>query len=320
MNNSLKRVVLWVGATVLVAVIATTVLQALSSHLSLLDNPPPGRLVELNGRQVHVLCYGEGSPTVILEAGLPGGSLAWMSVLPKIAEVTRVCAYDRPGYGWSQATTSPRTAETIVQELRMLLQNADIEAPYVLVGHSFGGLLMQLYATRFPEGCGGVVLVDSSHPDQAHRTLDLKKIEGIAQAMRILGPLGLARMLLPVPAGNPDSREASVRELERDLLMSNRTLRAVVTEMSSLRQSLQEVADSSVSFGDKPLMVLTEGRRQDETWQAMQEDLSRLSSNSAWQVVADAGHFIQHDRPDAVVEAVRRVLGELRSTTHKEAP
>lgn len=320
MNKSLKRVVLWVGAAVVLAVIATAGFQALSSHLSLRNNPPLGRLVELNGRKVHVLCAGEGSPTVILEAGLPASSLTWMSVFSEIAELTRVCTYDRPGYGWSQPTDSSRTAETIVQELRMLLQAADIEPPYVLVGHSFGGLLMQLYGTRFPTDFEGMVLVDSSHPDQAHRTLDLEEIEGIARVLKLLRPLGFARLLLPVPAGNPDSRDSSVRQLEKKLLMSNRTLRTVVAEMFALRESLNQVAQSSTDFGSKPLVVLTEGRRRDEFWHEIQADLGGLSSNSEWNVVEGAGHFIQHDRPDSVVDAVRSVIGQLEARAHSESP
>ena len=320
MNKSLKRVVLWVGAAVFVAIIATTGLQAVLSHLSLRDNPPPGSLVELNGRKVHVLCAGEGSPTVILEAGLPGSSLTWMSVFSEIAELTRVCAYDRPGYGWSQPTTSPRTAETIVQELRVLLQSTDTQPPYILVGHSFGGLLMQLYATRFPNDFTGMVLVDSSHPDQAHRTLDLQEIDTISFAMKTLGPIGIVRLLFPVPAGNPESRDVSVREQERELLMTSRTLRTATREMSGLRESLRQVTESTVDLGSKPLVVLSEGRRRAESWQALQEDLSRMSTNSEWQVVDGAGHFVQHDQPDVVVGAVRRVIEKLETTADDASP
>lgn len=314
-----KRILLWVGTTVVVAVSAALGFQALLSHLSLRDNPPPGRMIGVNGRQVYVRCAGEGSPTVILQAGHI--SLTWMSVFSKISELTRVCTYDRPGYGWSEPASSPRTAETMVQELRMLLQAADIKPPYVLVGHSFGGLLMQLYATRFPDDFEGIVLVDSSHPDQVHRTSDLQGLDTIAKALRILGPLGLARMVLPVaPAGDPTSRDSAVIDLERELLMTNRTLRAIAAESSAMRQSLLQVADSSVDLGDKPLVVLTQGRRRAEFWYQMQEDLSRLSRSSDWQVVDDAGHFIHHDRPDVVVDAIRRVLGQIEANPSGASP
>ena len=316
----MKRVVLWVGAGVVFGVVATTGYQALSSHISLRNNPPPGRLVELDGRNVHLLCAGEGSPTVILEAGLPASSLTWMSVFSEIAELTRVCTYDRPGYGWSQSTDSTRTVETIAQELRMVLQRADISPPYILAGHSFGGLVMQLYAMRFPNDFVGMVLVDSSHPGQAHRTLDLREIDTISFAMKTLGPIGIVRLLFPVPAGNPESRDISVREQERELLMTNRTLRTAIREMSGLRESLRQVAESAVDLGSKPLVVLSQGQRRAESWQAIQEDLSRLSTNSEWQVVGGAGHFIQHDQPDVIVEAVRRVLERMETTADNSPP
>ena len=256
---------------------------------------------------------------MILQAGHI--SLTWMSVFSEIAELTRVCTYDRPGWGWSEPASSPRTAEMIVQELRMLLQAADIKPPYVLAGHSFGGLLMQLYAARYPDDFEGIVLVDSSHPDQAQRTSDLQELDTVAKALKIVGPLGLARMLLPVaPAGDPTSRDSTVIALEKDLLMTNRTLRTIVAELSVMRQSLLQVADSSVDFGDKPLVVLTQGRRRPEFWQQMQEDLSRLSRSSDWRVIDDAGHFIHHDRPDVVVDAIRRVLEQIEANPSGASP
>ena len=319
MRTWFKRILLWLGTAVLVAVSTALGIQALLSHLSLRDNPPPGSLIDLNGRQVHVRCAGEGSPTVILQAGHI--SLTWMSVFSEIAELTRVCTYDRPGWGWSEPASSPRTAEMIVQELRMLLQAADIKPPYVLAGHSFGGLLMQLYAARYPDDFEGIVLVDSSHPDQAQRTSDLQELDTVAKALKIVGPLGLARMLLPVaPAGDPTSRDSTVIALEKDLLMTNRTLRTIVAELSVMRQSLLQVADSSVDFGDKPLVVLTQGRRRPEFWQQMQEDLSRLSRSSDWRVIDDAGHFIHHDRPDVVVDAIRRVLEQIEANPSGASP
>lgn len=116
---------------------------------------------------------------------------------------------------------------------------------------------MQLYAARFPNDFEGMVLVDSSHPDQIHRTSDLEELESLVVALKVLGPLGVARILLPAMEGDPASRDIEVREQERELLMTNRTPQTVVKEMSAMHQSLREVADSSVNFGNKPLVVLT---------------------------------------------------------------
>ena len=179
---------------------------------------------------------------------------------------------------------------------------------------------MQLYATRFPNDFEGVVLVDSSHPDQIHRTSDLEELDSLVVVLKVLGPLGVARILLPAMEGDPASRDIEVREQERELLMTNRTLQTVVKEMSAMRQSLREVGDSSVDFGSKPLVVLTGGRRQAEWWHHMHEDLSRLSTNSEWQVVDGAGHFIQHDRPDVVVDAVRSVIEKAEAKADRPLP
>ena len=101
--------------------------------------PPPGKLVDIGGYQLHINCTGKGSPTVILEAGLGGDSRSWHEVQPEIAEFAQVCSYDRAGLGWSDPGPKPRTSQQIVKELHRLLAKADIQSPYVLVGHSFGG-------------------------------------------------------------------------------------------------------------------------------------------------------------------------------------
>ena len=119
----------------------------------------------MDRRQVHLLCQGQGSPAVVLESGIPGTALGWASVIEDIASFARVCAYDRAGYGWSEAGPEPRTISNITRELRDLLRTAQVGPPYVLVGHSFGGLVVQVYASRFPDEVAGMVLVDSSHPE-----------------------------------------------------------------------------------------------------------------------------------------------------------
>src|SRR5215207_4765289 len=117
--------------------------------------PPPGQLVDVGGHRLHIQCVGTGSPTVITESGLGGTSLDWSLVQPAVAQTTRICSYDRAGWGWSDPGPSPRTSGRIVEELRSLLAAAGIAGPYVLVGHSVGGLHAQLFASRYaPEWRG----------------------------------------------------------------------------------------------------------------------------------------------------------------------
>src|SRR6185437_3838481 len=120
--------------------------QAIASAVDAAHYPAPGKLVDIGGYKLHINCTGTGSPTVILDAGLGGTSLDWSKVQPAVAHFTRVCSYDRAGYGWSESGPGLRTSQQIVKELHLLLAHAQINGPYVLVGHSAGGLNMRLYA------------------------------------------------------------------------------------------------------------------------------------------------------------------------------
>ena len=126
-------------------------------------------MVDVGGYQLHIDCQGNGSPTVVMEAGLTEPSLMWSLVQPQVSTGTRVCVYDRAGLGWSDASPKPRTAEVMVEELHTLLQNANVAAPYVMVGHSTGGMLVRLYAHSYPAEVVGMVQVDAQHEDQFTR-------------------------------------------------------------------------------------------------------------------------------------------------------
>lgn len=312
MRKFLKHALLWGGGALVLALVAATTVQWLLSHLALERNPAPGEMVVVDGRQVHLICQGQGSPAVILESGMPGTSLGWASVIEDIASFARVCAYDRAGWGWSEAGPQPRTISNITRELTDLLRTAQVGPPYVLVGHSFGGLIVQVYASRFPGEVAGMVLVDSSHPDLARRTGRLDRMGRVAFRLKLLAPLGIARFMIDVPGGNPESRPSSVRATKKELLATTRSLRAMASEMEGLQASLNQAAENRPRLGRKPLVVLTEGRRRMEFWHAMQEQFTELSDNSEWQVVDGAGHFIHQDEPEIVVNAVRRVVESAR--------
>ena len=134
------------------------------------DMPPPGRLVEVDGRAMHLRCAGQGSPVIVLEAGLgPEGSTSWDPVFDELSQISRVCAYDRAGILWSAPGPRPRDAHQVVEELHTLLASAGEAQPFVLVGHSLGGLFARVYAARHGDEVAGLVFVDASHPDQLER-------------------------------------------------------------------------------------------------------------------------------------------------------
>ena len=315
MRKLLKRALLWGGGALVLALVVATSVQWLLSHLALERNPAPGEMVVVDGRRVHLLCQGQGSPAVILESGMPGTALGWASVIEDIASFARVCAYDRAGYGWSEAGPEPRILSNITRELRDLFRTAQVGPPYVLVGHSFGGLVVQVYASRFPDEVAGMVLVDSSHPNLARRSERLDRMGRAAVRLKLLAPLGIARFIIDVPSGNPESRPSSVRAMEKEVLATTRSIRTMASEMEGLQASLNQAAENRPRLGRKPLVVLTEGRRRMGFWHAMQEQFRELSDNSEWQVVDGAGHFIHQDEPGIVVNAVRRVVDSARGQT-----
>src|SRR5918997_3729475 len=151
----------------LVLAIVGAIYQAIATERAERAYPPPGEMVDVGGYSLHINCVGQGSPTVVLDGGSGEMSADWVWVQREVSDTTRVCAYDRAGMGWSEMGPQPRDAERISGELHALLMGGGIEGPYVLVGHSFGGLYMQTYAARYPDDVAGVVLVDSSSPKQA---------------------------------------------------------------------------------------------------------------------------------------------------------
>jgi pimeloyl-ACP methyl ester carboxylesterase len=254
-------------------------------------------LVDVGGYRLALHCIGEGSPTVVLETGLGAPSEDWDPVQQEIANLTRVCRFDRAGRGKSDPppTTTTRTCADMVADLRALLHNAGIPAPYVLVGNSLGGMNARLYAHRHPEEVAGLVLVDGSHQDQFTR---------ISEA-------------LPEPEpDSPDShkgfyhfwagggwRDPSDNPENIDFVGSGQQLRAI----HSLGDLPVVVLASGVFLREAPTSPKA-GPRLHEVWQDLQRELANLSSNSVYSVVESSGHFIQRDRPEVVVEAVHRVL------------
>ena len=161
------RPLLGLVVVLLALAVAGAIYQAIATELAERAYPPPGEMVDVGGYSLHINCVGQGSPTVVLDGGSGEWSAQWVRVQREVSDTTRVCAYDRAGMGWSEMGPEPRDARQISSELHTLLSKAGIEGPYVLVGHSLGGLSMQTYAARYPDEVAGVALVDSStEPDQ----------------------------------------------------------------------------------------------------------------------------------------------------------
>jgi pimeloyl-ACP methyl ester carboxylesterase len=283
--------------------------------------PPPGQLVDVGGYRLHMQCSGmvqPGSPTVILEAGGGMASPSWAWVQSAVAATTRVCAYDRAGYGWSDPGPTPRDARQIAHELHTLLQRAAIIGPYVLVGHSIGGLYMRVYAAQYPNEVAGLVLVDASHPDQLARSPALKAEQEGSQRMLQFAPLlarlGIVRvsgMLEFMASGLPAQQQAEMIAF----LANRQQLGTMLAELAAWEIATEQTRNTG-SLGARPLVVVTAGTDSSQDWPMLQDDLLTLSSNSVHQIVGPATHIsLLNAQADADVTsaAIRQVVAAARS-------
>ena len=282
-------------------------------------HPIPGDLIDVGLYQLHLHCTGSGVPAVILDSGLGDTYISWRKVQPQIAQFTRVCSYDRAGLGFSYYSRHPSTSKDFAKELHTLLHNAGISAPYVLVGHSMGGFDVRLFTSFYRNDVAGMVLVDASHPEQQKRfppalnDLDatwLREQEFFEFTM----PFGIPRLL------GFCGHDAEVRAAECNF----HTVREGVAELKSISESAAQAATAG-SLGDLPLVVLTHDpetpqpdlpedlvKPANDAWQQMQKELAQLSTRSTQVIAKNSGHYIQLDRPDVVISAVRRVVDQVR--------
>lgn len=277
--------------------------------------PPNGELIAVGLHRMHLYSTGQGGPAVILEAPQTGLSALWGPVQEAVSRFTRVCSYDRAGFGWSEPGPGPRTSKQIALELHALLTQAGEPPPYVLVGASFGGFQVRVYAGQFPAEVAGVVLVDASHADQAAR-LHLPEnptqpFQKWAPFIPLMHRFGILRIGLhydePALALLPQDVRGEVLYL-RDKTNSYRTL---YREGAAWAESADQVRKSG-DLGAKPLIVLTGGRVAEPKWRALwvdglQADMVHLSSRGKQIVLSNSGHGIQFEAPDAVVDAIQEV-------------
>ena len=229
--------------------------------------PPPGQLVDIGGHRLHLNCTGTGSPTVVLEPGQGGVSsdLAWIA--PAVARDTTVCVYDRAGRGWSDATDKPQDGAQIAADLHTLLDRAQVPGPYVLAGHSFGGLYVQAFAAQYPDEVAGLVLLDSTapKPGPALPTSTSDTIFGrVAALVPAIAHLGAGRLIAQASYGSLPPR---VQDEARANASLARNLDSFIDEFVEANTAMQQAA-ALTNLNGKPLIVLTADTGNDAGWQA----------------------------------------------------
>lgn len=268
---------------------------------------PPGQRFDVGGYQLHINCVGEGSPTVIVDVGLGDDSTDWLPVQASAKVDSRICVFDRPGYGWSDFGPQPRNSYRIAQELETLLQQANIPPPYVMVGHSFGGYNIRVFTAMHPEAVKGMVLVDASHEEQYDR-------------FQISLPQHYNRRsnILVVPKSTDDT----ATYLNKPQVLRERAFHAARAEISSLSESAKQV-QASPELPNIPLVIVTRGlpewfgdltqQNREKTWSDLQQQLYLLSPQSQQVFAHQSGHDIPQKQPQIIIDAINNVLERTRS-------
>lgn len=287
---------------------------------------PPGVLYDVGGYRLHTQSCGSGSPAAVMDSGLGGNSILWTNSLTAVAEHTRACAFDRAGYAWSEPAPPdvPRTSRQIVVELRTLLEQAGTQPPYILVGHSSGGINMLVYAYQYPKEVAGLVLVDSSHPEMFERMPGVPGPKAVERTFRFIAGLGrtgllrwlglgLARRLLPDGERDlpPEAWQALVY-----FIQGTKEYQTAAREAHEGLENFAQARGAPGSLGDLPLEVLTADWWATGKQTAMKraglelrEEMVKLSSRGRHHIVTGCDHTnLPVVRPDAVADSVRHVL------------
>lgn len=347
MNRKLK-IVLIIIAFVLIIIGAGMVwlwIQARESNK--LDFPPEQsrnsieERVEINGFRLHIYCSGnniKSGPTVILDAGLNQPAYSWILVQRGVEKFARVCSYDRAGHGLSDLGPNPRTSIEIAKELQSLLHKAAVKGPYILVGHSMGGINMRIFETLYPNEVYGMVLVDASHEDQDKLFSALPQPKPplkMRMTMFFIKHVPLIGWEL-ISGGNipPKSKLFSDEEWKYYLSVLNSYNSFVSTgkEKESFTANSLALKKMNQSLGNMPLVVITHGMRPptddpallaaqndaEKIWAQLQDQLAQLSTNSRHIIAYNSGHMIPLEEPDIITGAIKNMIFNQNKCAVKE--
>jgi pimeloyl-ACP methyl ester carboxylesterase len=333
----LIHTLIWIAGFVILGLLVGMTYQRAGERRDSTLHPPPGKFINLGTHRLHLLEEGRGSPTIILEAGLMSTNLSWTDIRGKLAESFRVIAYDRAGLGWSDIGPMPRTAERIVNELHSLLELAAIPGPYVLVGHSFGGLTMPLFAARYPEKIAGMVLVDPVVPAEWNppSEQDLRRASIGATVCRraaLLSRAGVIRLVAfllnsraknvashlvrlisrgtPADSGSVSSPwfwnlPPNERQMAAVFWVQEKFCNTIASQLENLPESARRIAELDHSC-DKPVVILS--AKSTPPKRREQHILITQRLPQGRHVLADKStHWIMQDQPELVLDAIHAV-------------
>jgi pimeloyl-ACP methyl ester carboxylesterase len=324
-----ERIVLFAIVLVAAAVAGSASYNAVARLWFRAHNPPSGEMYTVDGHKMHMYCTGSGTPAIVLDAGLGDDAVIWSGVQPALAKTTRVCAYDRAGFGWSEAGPAPRDADHLAAELHGLLRQARIDLPIVLMGHSIAGIYMRAYAAHYPEDLAGMVFVDGSTPMQQENPA-IKAMMGKGPPPWVIALVGNAAFSVGVPrlmgmcSKSPHSLDARSGRLQAEDHCEIH-VDSPINEMRNMERSGLETVHSG-PYGSLPILILshdpektmtTENSTQkmaEAAWTQMQEDLKKLSTRSRRIIAKGSSHYIQIDRADLIEKEVPMFIQQIRGT------
>ncbi|WP_236792816.1 alpha/beta fold hydrolase [Amycolatopsis sp. GM8] len=323
MTSTSRRALAALSAVPVGLAAASAIYQRLAERRDTRRFPPPGELVDVGGRRLHVFRSGTGKPVVIVVPALSTPADEWVRVQRCLADVTdaTTIVVDRAGIGWSDPGPWPRTISAMADEVDVLVHALGIDGPVVLAGHSVGGLIARLYAARHRDRVARLILVDSSHEDQNKRLHEVDpSIGDIELAMRAAGwclrVLGWKRLKLALGLA-PDLRRDAETEVPADLVdahlathLSSRNRRAVVQEFTGVLTGREALRDEARDLGDMPVTVVTAGPVRRENWYPvwceLQAEFLTMSTNATHIWARHSSHHINHDDPGLLA----RVIGD----------
>jgi pimeloyl-ACP methyl ester carboxylesterase len=278
---------------------------------------PPGRLVDVGGGiNMHIYCTGEGSPTIVLDAGLNGGTMSWAQVQEQVSNHTRVCSYDRAGMSWSEPGTKPRTYMKIADELHVLLAASGEEGPYVLVGHSVGAHTVRFFVQKYPTDVAGIVLVDPAH-EKILSTELIPTIQQIQRGYTFYAQLGFWRYILNpgfiIGVEGPNVPAEIINNLE--VVYSPKSLHTAADELAAMYETVRALNTTNImgAWGDKPTIVLSADNEIAQLTGALEhhKELASLSTRGE-QILVPSGHNIHYEHPEVVAEAIVSIVNTVR--------
>jgi pimeloyl-ACP methyl ester carboxylesterase len=331
-----------IGLLIFMAVVMVSgaIYQAAASAYDLKKYPPVGELYNVDNYRLHLYCIGEGSPTVILEAGSGLPALTWYLVQKVVGGFTHVCSYDRAGYGWSELASDPLSPAQVATDLHKLLEIAQVPGPYILVGHSAGGYYVRAYTNQYPSEVVGMVLVDAAYEKQdLLYPPEYIRIMNNSAAMlplcQIMAPFGGMRVtkilnaLLPANLLPADVEGAFLSTIHRTSYC-----KSMANETEAVA-SFRSHPDLPNSLGDLPLIVVSAGLTADEEYaqmggaksgisrdvyakvyeanKEMQLEMAGLSTQGQHVVATESGHMIHYNQPELVIDAIQKIVEQVRN-------